>query len=105
MEQQQEPEGICKLVQPQQVHEDDTGETDVGSASDPEYCTVDDLSPVVCTEDTGSHGDPADDQAGVVEIETVDPLSVGEPPEKETSDCVGDPDDGQEESRPALLYT
>ena len=79
MKQQQEPEGICQLIKSQKVHKDDAGQADVGPAGDAEDGAVDGLGGVGLAEHTQPHGEPADDETGVVEIETVDPGPVREP--------------------------
>ena len=97
MKQQQESEGISQFIKPEKVHEDNAGQPDVGPARDPEDGAVDCLGVVGLAEDTQSHGDSADDETGVVEIETVHPGSVRQPAKQEPSHRVGDPDDGDKE--------
>lgn len=76
LKQQQESEGICKFVKSEEVHEDDASETDVGPAGDTEDGAVYGLGVVVRAEDAGSHRDAADDETGVVQIQTVNPSPV-----------------------------
>ena len=104
LEHQQQSKSVSKFVKSQEVDKDDAGQTDVGSTGHPEYGTVDGLSVVVLTEHAQSHWDPADDEAGVVEIETVNPGSVWEPAQEETGHSVGYPDDRQEEGCLVPLY-
>ena len=97
MKQQQQSEGICQLIKSQKVHEDDAGKPDVGPACDPKDGTVDGLRGVGLAEHTQAHRDSADDETGVVEIETVDPGSVRQPAQQEPRHRVGDPDNREEE--------
>ena len=97
LKQQQESEGICQLIKSQEVHKDDARKSDVGPACDAEDGAVDGLGGVGLAEHTQTHRDSADDEAGVVEIETVDPGSVRQPAQQEPRHSVGDPDNREEE--------
>ena len=97
LKQQQQSEGICQLIKSQKVHEDDAGKPDVGPACDPKDGTVYGLRGVGLAEHTQSHREPADDETGVVQIQSVDPGPVRQPAQQQPGHGVGDPDDGEEE--------
>ena len=103
LEHQQEAKSICQLVKTQQIDEDNTGQTNVGSTGHSEDGTVHNL-PVVCRHEAAeAHGDATEDEAGVVEVESVDDALVAQPAKEKSSECVGNPDDGEEEG--GLFFT
>ena len=97
LEHEQQPERICQLVKTKEIHEHHTGQTDIGAAGDSEDGAVDDLPSVRGHEAAEAHGDAAEDEAGVVEVEPVDEAPITEPAKEEATKCVGDADDGEKE--------
>ena len=97
LEHEQQPEGICQLVKTKEINEHHTGQTDIGAAGDSEDGAVDDLPSVRGHEAAEAHGDAAEDEAGVVEVESVDEAPITEPTKEEATKGVSDADDGEKE--------
>ena len=97
LEHEQQPEGICQLVKTKEINEHHTGQTDIGATGDSEDGAVDDLPSVRGHEAAEAHGDAAEDEAGVVEVESVDEPPITKPTKEEATKGVGDADDGEKE--------
>lgn len=97
MEHEQQAESVCKFIKTEQIYEHDAGEADVCAGGGPEDAAVDGLGGVGVHEDGEAHGEAADDEADVVEVQPVDPGSVAEPAQAQPRHRVGDPYDGEEE--------
>ena len=93
MEHEQQAESVCKFIKTEQIYEHDAGEADVCAGGGPEDGAVDGLGGVGVHEDGEAHGEAADDEADVVEVQTVDPGPVTEPAQAQPRHRVGDPDD------------
>ena len=91
LEHEQQSESICKFVKAKEVDQDNTGEADIGPGGDAEDGAVDGLGGVGVHEHGETHRDAADDEAGVVQIQSVDPLSITEPAKAEPRHSVTDP--------------
>ena len=103
LEHEQEAKSICQLVKAQQIDEDDTGQPNVGSTGHPKDGAVHDLPVVGGHEAAEAHGDATEDQAGVVEVESVDEALVAQPSKEKSAKCVGNADDGEEKGGLLLI--
>ena len=97
LEHEEEAKSICQLVKAEQIDEDDTGQTNVGSTGHSEDGAVHNLPVVGGHEAAEAHGDATEDKAGVVEVESVDEPLVAQPTKEKSTECVGNADDGEEE--------
>ena len=99
LEHEQQPERICQLVKTKEIHEHHTGQTDIGATGDSEDGAVDDLPRVRGHEAAEAHGDAAEDEAGVVEVESVDHPLVAQPTKEKSAEGVCNTDDREKEGR------
>ena len=103
LEHQKETERICQLVKTQQIDEDHASQTNIGSAGDSENGAVNNLPVVGGHEAAQAHGDATEDEAGVVEVESVDEALVAQPSKEKSAKCVGNADDGEEKGGLLLI--